>query len=248
MRAYYVKIPLRENLVMSNEKEFPIVDLISKPENCLKTIYTACRTCYSAMYPVEIWKTDASKDKMLNLVKKVLASGHLSTIEHCQYVFSISGVSRACTHQLVRHRHMSFSQKSQRYVTEKGQFEYVVPPTLKNSVLKKEYENFMTSISDFYAKMIEAGIPAEDARYVLPNGATSSLIASLNLREMIHLANLRLCTNAQLEIRKMVQKMCHLVVEKEPWLDEYLVPKCEAIGYCDEIKSCGKKPTKQNSK
>lgn len=229
---------------MNDEKEFPIVDLISMPDNCLKTIYTACRTCYSAIYPVEIWKADTSPDKMLNLVKKVLESGHLSTIEHCQYVFSISGVSRACTHQLVRHRHMSFSQKSQRYVTEKGQFEYVVPPTLKNSPLKKEYEEFMGSISSFYAKMIEQGIPAEDARYVLPNGATSSLIASLNLREMIHLANLRLCTNAQLEIRKMVQKMCKLVVEKEPWLDEYLVPKCEAKGFCDEIKSCGRKPVK----
>ena len=100
--------------------EFPVVDLLSKPEHTLKTIYVACRTCYSALYPIKIWEDAVDEEKMLNLVKKVLKSGHHSTVEHCQFVFAVSGVSRACTHQLVRHRHMSFSQKSQRYVTEKG--------------------------------------------------------------------------------------------------------------------------------
>lgn len=227
---------------MEDNKKFPIVNLLSTPENTLKTIYTACRTCYSDEYPINIWDVDYDPEKMLKLVKKVLASGHHSTIEHCQFVFSISGVSRACTHQLVRHRHMSFSQKSQRYVTETGQFEYVIPPTVKDPEMVAEYEEFMKKISEFYAKMVDNGIPAEDARYVLPNAATSSLVASLNLREMIHLANLRLCTNAQLEIRKMVKKMCELVIEQEPWLGEYLVPKCESLGYCDEIRGCGKYP------
>jgi thymidylate synthase (FAD) len=225
-----------------NNKEFPIVNLISMPENPLKTIYLACRTCYSADYPINIWEAETTPEKMLSLVKKVLASGHHSTIEHCQYVFTISGVSRACTHQLVRHRHMSFSQKSQRYVTEKGQFEYITPNTIKKAGFEAEYDEFMVKTSEFYAKMIEQGIPAEDARFVLPNAATSSLVASLNLREMIHLANIRLCTNAQLEIRMMVKKMCDAVIEKEPWLGEYLVPKCEALGYCDEIRGCGRKP------
>lgn len=229
---------------MTESKEFPIVNLISTPENPLKTIYTACRTCYSADYPINIWENAPSEEKMLNLVKKVLASGHHSTIEHCHYVYSISGVSRACTHQLVRHRHMSFSQKSQRYVTEKSQFEYIVPPTIKDPELVNEYNEFMVKISNFYAKLIEKGIPAEDARFILPNGATSSLISSLNLREMIHLANLRLCTNAQHEIRKLVKKMCDLAIEKDPWLSEYLVPKCEANGHCDEIHSCGRYATR----
>lgn len=102
----------------------------------------------------------------------------------------------------------------------------------------------MDSVSNFYAKAIAAGVPAEDARFVLPNATTSSLVASLNLREMIHLANLRLCVNAQHEIRKLVDKMCALVVDREPWLEEYLVPKCEKNGYCDEIKSCGRYPQK----
>jgi len=224
------------------KKEFPIVNLISAPDNPLKTIYTACKTCYSAEYPIDIWECAQDQDKMLKLVKKVLESGHFSTIEHCQYVFSISGVSRACTHQIVRHRHMSFSQKSQRYVTEESQFEYIIPPTLENSELKHEYEEFMVKISEFYAKMIISGIPSEDARYVLPNAAISSMVASLNLREMIHLANLRLCTKAQLEIRKTVKKMCDLIIEKDSWLSAYLVPKCDINGYCNELRSCGRYP------
>lgn len=222
--------------------DFPMVNLISKPEHVLKTIYVACRTCYSALYPIKIWEDSADEEKMLSLVKKVLSSGHHSTVEHCQFTFAISGVSRACTHQLVRHRHMSFSQKSQRYVTEKGEFEYVIPKTIENSDLNEEYKSMMKTISDFYAKMVEAGIPAEDARAVLPNAATSSLVVSLNLRELMHLAQLRLCTNAQLEIRTLVRRICDAVIKEEPWLKEYLVPKCEIKGYCDEIRGCGRKP------
>lgn len=224
--------------------EFPIVHLVSGPDNPLKTIYTACRTCYSADYPYTIWEKDADEEKMLSLVKKVLQSGHHSTIEHCQYTFTISGVSRACTHQLVRHRHVSFSQKSQRYVVEKGQFEYIIPKTVESLGLQEEYATLMSRINEFYDQMIQKGIPAEDARFVLPNAATSSLVASLNLRELIHIANLRLCVNAQHEIRKLVDRMCRLVVEKEPWMGEYLVPKCSKNNYCDEIKSCGRYPQK----
>ena len=94
----------------------PVVHLISKPENMLRTIYTACRTCYSALSPYEIYESTDDEEKMLNLIERVISSGHYSTIEHIQVTFAISNVSRACTHQIVRHRHMSFSQKSQRYV------------------------------------------------------------------------------------------------------------------------------------
>src|SRR5699024_1563367 len=125
-------------------------------------------------------------------------------------------------------------------VTEKGEFEYITPPTIKGSPLEAEYDEFMKKTAEYYSKLISNGIPAEDARFILPNAASSSLIASLNLRELIHLANLRLCTNAQMEIRILTKKMCELVVEKEPWLKEYLVPKCEAIGYCNEHRSCGR--------
>lgn len=223
----------------------PIVDLISIPENMLKTVYTACRTCYSADAPINIYNSTDDEEKMLKLIERVISSGHFSTIEHIQVSFAVSNVSRACTHQLVRHRHMSFSQKSQRYVKEKGQFDYIIPPTIeKNPQLKEKFENFMAEISDIYAEFAEAGIPAEDARFVLPNAAASSMVASLNLREMIHLANLRLCTRAQYEIRTLVKKMCEELIKKEPWLKSYLVPKCERLGFCDEDKSCGRVPTK----
>lgn len=225
------------------ENNKPVVHLISKPENMLKTIYTACRTCYSADTPFNIYNSTDDEEKMLKLIERVISSGHYSTIEHIQVTFAISNVSRACTHQLVRHRHMSFSQKSQRYVKEKGQFDYLIPPTIeKNTELKEKFVNFMGEISKLYCEFTEAGIPAEDARAVLPNAASTSIVASLNLRELIHIANLRLCTRAQYEIRTMVKAMCDELVAQEPWLKTYLVPKCERCGYCDEDKSCGRKP------
>ena len=229
---------------MSGENK-PVVTLISKPENMLKTIYTACRTCYSADIPVNIYNSADDEEKMLKLIERVVSSGHYSTIEHIQVTFAISNVSRACTHQLVRHRHMSFSQKSQRYVKEKGQFDFLIPPTIdRNPELKEKFVNFMGEISKVYCELTEAGIPAEDARAVLPNATSTSIVASLNLRELIHLANLRLCTRAQYEIRLMVKAMCDALVAEEPWLKPYLVPKCERWGFCDEDKSCGRMKTK----
>ena len=138
---------------------------------------------------------------------------------------------------------MSFSQKSQRYVKEKGQFDYIIPPTImKDEKLKQKFVDFMGEISAKYQEFVESGIPAEDARAVLPNAAASSMVASLNLREMIHLANLRLCSRAQYEIRTLVKGMCDELIKVEPWLKPYLVPKCEHLGFCDEDKSCGRKP------
>ena len=211
----------------------------------LKTIYTAARTCYSADTPFNIYNSTDDEEKMLKLIERVISSGHYSVIEHIQVTFAISNVSRACTHQLVRHRHMSFSQKSQRYVKEKGQFDYIIPPTIeKNPEMKLKFENLMSEISKVYGELTDAGILAEDARAVLPNATSTSLVASLNLRELIHLANLRLCTRAQYEIRTMVKMMCDALVAEEPWLKPYLVPKCERFGFCDEDKSCGRMPTK----
>lgn len=230
---------------MSNNK--PEVKLISKPNNLLKTIYTACRTCYSADTPINIYDTADDEEKMLKLISRVISSGHYSTIEHIQISFAISNVSRACTHQLVRHRHMSFSQKSQRYVKEKGQFDYIIPPTIeKNPELKEKFEQFMSDISNKYQEFVEAGIPAEDARFVLPNATASSMVTSLNLREMIHLANLRLCSRAQYEIRTLVKMMCDELSKQEPWLKDYLVPKCVRLGFCDEDKCCGRMPKRED--
>lgn len=226
--------------IMNENK--PEVRLISKPENMLKTIYTACRTCYSADSPINLYDSTNDEVKMLSLVERIISSGHYSTIEHIQVSFAISNISRACSHQLVRHRHMSFSQKSQRYVKEKGQFDYLIPPTINsNPELKQKFEEFMGEISKKYLEFTEAGIPAEDARAVLPNACATSMVTSLNLRELIHIANLRLCTRAQYEIRTLVKLMCEELIKEEPWLKNYLVPKCERLGFCDEDKCCGRK-------
>lgn len=215
--------------------------LIAMPDNLLDIVYTACRTCYSAYGAVEIFNniTD-DNEKKLALIKKVISSGHYSTIEHIQLTFAINNISRAATHQLVRHRHMSFSQKSQRYVKE-SDFDYIIPSQIeKNPVLLEKFTHHMEQTAKLYQEFIDSDIKKEDARSILPNAAASSIVASLNLRELIHLANLRLCTRAQYEIRSAVKKMCELVVEREPWLKEHLVPKCERLGYCDEDNSCGK--------
>ncbi|MBQ3642866.1 FAD-dependent thymidylate synthase [bacterium] len=232
-----------------SENKYAEVKLISKPENMLKTIYTACRTCYSADSPLNIYECENAQDeeKMLKLINRVISSGHYSTIEHIQISFAISNISRACSHQLVRHRHMSFSQKSQRYVREKGQFDYITPDSIANNPkLKQKFDDFMGKISEFYLELTEEGILAEDARAVLPNATSTSMVASLNLRELIHLANLRLCTRAQKEIRILVKRMCDAIIQEEPWLKDYLVPKCERFGFCDEDKSCGRMPVKGN--
>lgn len=227
------------------EKELE-VKLIAMPDNLLDIIYTACRTCYSSEGAVEIHnKITNDTEKKLNLIKRVISSGHYSTIEHVQLSFAINNISRAATHQLVRHRHMSFSQKSQRYVREKGGFDYIIPASIKNNPeMLEKFEDFMSECADVYEFFTNNGIKAEDARAILPNATASSMVASLNLRELIHIANLRLCTRAQLEIRQLTKKMCDLVIEKEPWLKEHLVPKCERLGYCDEDKSCGRMKTK----
>ena len=219
----------------------PHAKLISAPDNILKTIYTACRTCYSTDSPQNIFDNADDETKMLKLVKKVMSSGHLSTIEHIQVSFAVSNISRSCSHQLVRHRHMSFSQKSQRYVKE-NQFEYLIPQTINsNEELKEKFVSFMEEISKTYNDFIEAGIPAEDARAVLPNACATSMVVSTNLRELIHVANLRLCSRAQTEIRLLIKAMCDELIAKEAWLKDYLVPKCETNGFCDEDKSCGRK-------
>ena len=165
-------------------KQNLVVKLISMPDNLLDVIYTACRTCYSADGAVEIIDniTD-DKEKKLSLIKKVISSGHYSTIEHIQLSFAINNISRAATHQLVRHRHMSFSQKSQRYVREKGEFDYIVPPAIEaNKELYAKFEQHMIETATLYQELIQSGIKGEDARAILPNATTSSMLASLNLR------------------------------------------------------------------
>lgn len=239
------------------------VTLIESPSNLLETFYTACSTCYSAENPEDIFhrvkfnpyqiEKQLDRTKMIKLIKKVVNAGHQSTVEHGDFVFAISGVSRAFTHQAVRTRHASFSQKSQRYVDSSNkegefkQFKYVTPPSFKKLPLhlQAEYDQFMSCSQGLYDDLVAAGAPPEDARFVLPNATETAMVMSINLRSMINTAQHRLCVNSQWEYQHVFQAMCDKIIEVEPWLAEFLVPICVSNGFCKELKPCGRFITKK---
>lgn len=189
------------------------VTLVQATPNPVETIAQIASICY-----------DSDPKNHMGLVKHLYAGGHHSVFEHIYFTFKIEGISRACSHQLVRHRHCSFTQRSQRYCSEDG-FDIVEP----KSVLKIDhiggYCGLMDSIAKNYSELQALGVPNEDARYILPNACTTSLYLSCNLRELIHMANERLCVRAQWEIRDLVREMCKLV---DPELQFMLVPKCKS--------------------
>ena len=172
---------------------------------------------------------DSTPRDSKSLVKFLYLNGHHSVFEHIHFTFKIEGISRACSHQLVRHRLCSFTQRSQRYC-DSGDFPYIVPPKIKatpytsRSVVAK-YDSLMDEISDTYKDFHTDNIPKEDARYLLPNACCTDLYLSTNLRELIHIANERLCIKAQWEIREVVAEMCKLVDED---LQYMLVAKCKS--------------------
>lgn len=183
---------------------------------------------------------------------KVCLCGNCSVIEHMNFTFKIEGVSRALTHQLVRHRIASYSQRSQRYCSEE-ETKMVVPPSIEqNSVAIDIYNKIMWRIEEAYQDLQALEIPNEDARFVLPNACETTIYMTMNLRTLAHFMNERLCTRAQWEIRKMAQEMKKAIKEKqfEMQLDDLdtelimsvCVPKCEAgkIKFCPEHKSCGR--------
>lgn len=186
------------------------VELIQATPDPIETIAKIASICY-----------DSNPKNPMGLVKHLYKNGHHSCFEHIYFTFKIEGISRACSHQLVRHRHCSFTQRSQRYCAENS-FEYVTPPTLSDNLF---YDNDVQDIGDAYKSYQKDGIPNEDARYILPNACTTDLYLSCNLRELIHIANERLCTRAQWEIRALVKQMVALV---DPELQFMLVPKCKS--------------------
>lgn len=220
----------------------PKVTLISHTLAPEQTSVAAIRQCYSSKGGNELKaKTDAQTRK--RLINQVVSFGHLSTIEHASFTFAIEGVSRALTHQLVRHRIASFSQQSQRYVKFKGgKFEYVLPPTIQGKpALKKKFEDFIKKTSALYNELTKSGIPAEDARYMLPNAVETKLIVTMNARELLHFFEKRLCTRAQWEIRILAQQMLKAVKDKAPEIFKCAGPSCETLKICFEGDlNCGK--------
>lgn len=226
---------------------------------------TAARTCTSEEIPLE-WRGWESFDEQpyCKALKSAIDSGHESVLEHATFTFAISGVSRALTHQLVRHRIASYSQQSQRYVKMDG-FEYVTPESIKESkkivnvrweqdcfenidmvddTVLEAYEYLMEEIASIYHKLIKAGIPEEDARYILPNACCTNIIVTMNARELRHFFALRTCARAQWEIRELAEKMLEMCKRSAPIMFEDVGPQCVKLGYCPEARGCGRYPKK----
>ena len=211
------------------------VELINYTKNPVEAIETAASTCYDSQLTGG------------RIMRHCYKSGHRSVLEFADFSFRISGVSRALTHQLVRHRMASYAQRSQRYCVEDG-FEFVTPTSIsKNEAANEIYLKTVDAIKKAYADLLELGVAAEDARMLLPNACCTEICVKMNLRELIHFCNERLCACAQWEIRAMAREMVKAVVEVAPELKDFLVPKCEAhapYSFCTESKSrsCGRHP------
>jgi thymidylate synthase (FAD) len=158
------------------------------------------------------------------MVKRVIGYGHESILEHASFTFAIEGISRACSHQLVRYRIASFSQQSQRYVTFEN-FNYAMPETIPAS-MRNTYWEYVGSARVLYDDLLTAGVPAEDARFVLPNAATTKLVMTMNARELRHFFTQRLCKQAQWEIRALADAIHEICQHKDPVLFQECGPDC----------------------
>jgi thymidylate synthase (FAD) len=210
------------------------VELIRSTIQPVETMATAAATCYDSV----------PKDK---IVEFCIISGHESISEFADFHFLVSGISRACSHQMVRHRLASFAQRSQRYVDE-GEFDSIVPPSIERTPeAKTHYIDIINRIRNAYnsLKNIE-GVEKDDARFLLPNACSTTINIKMNFRELMHFCNERCCSKASWEIREVANEMKRLVTEQSDFLGKFLGPKCLRLGYCPELKGqCGLRPTKQ---
>ena len=211
------------------------VELLAYTRDADRICASAGNSCYSEHPSYEIME-DIDPERTLS---RIVGMGHLSVVEHATFTFSVSGVSRALTHQLVRHRMASFSQQSQRYVSLKEP-SFVTPHTVEaDPEALRVFDETMDAIWDAYSKLEAMGIPAEDARYLLPNGCTTNITITMNARELLHFFSLRCCNRAQWEIREMADQMLALCKEVSPVIFANAGPAC-VRGPCPEgKKSCG---------
>ena len=210
-----------------------------------RTVAMAARLCYSPAGAEEL-SEKMTDEQVTKLVEKIISMGHASTMEHVTFTFAIEGISRVLTHQLVRHRIASYSQQSQRYVSEHD-FEYILPPSIaENDEAKAKFENLMHTIRQTYDELVAMDVPKEDARYVLTNATETKIIATFNARSLMNFFKLRCCTRAQWEIRKLANLMLKEVSKVAPNIFDDAGATCKK-GYCLEGKmSCRLAPTLQS--
>lgn len=194
------------------------------------------RLCYSASHISELKERAAIEPE--KFADKLLSSGHQSPIEHASFTFGAEGVSRALLAQITRHRIASFSVQSQRYVTQK-ELSYVLPPSIEalGEDAVREYAEQIETVMGFYRRWLELGAPAEDARFVLPNGAETRMVFTMNARELLHFFELRCCHRAQWEIRRLAWAMLGMVRRETGRLFEQAGCSCFK-GPCPEGRMC----------
>lgn len=235
------------------------VKLIGHTPDPEKIIATAAKLCYSSS-DVDSLMEGLTDEKVKSFLELLFNLGHESPIEHATFTFAIEGISRACSHQLVRHRIASYSQKSQRYVNEGG-FDYIIPPSIaKHPYLCGKFEAMMMELQEDYdwlrtclaAEIAnDEGIDKkaaekranEDARFLLPNACETKIIVTMNIRSLFNFFKERCCNRAQWEIRAVAMEMWHLCMEVSPLIFQHAGPECITKGKCPEGKmSCGHRP------
>ncbi len=220
------------------------VTLVTHTPDPEGTCALAARTCYSGQSMDALRERVAGADQS-DFLRRVLASGHTSVLEHASFTFVVEGVSRSLLAQLTRHRIASFSVQSQRYVSMGKGFGYVIPPRIEalGPEAVAEFENEMAQMQKWYVNWQEKlgnGEGAnEDARFVLPNACETHITLTMNVRELLHFFSLRCCSRAQWEIRALGAEMLRLCRQVSPTLFENAGPGC-VRGACPEgAKSCG---------
>lgn len=223
------------------------VQLINYSKNPEKIVAQAARLCYSSKNIDEIVES-IDKDKQDKLIKKIMKLGHYSVLEHLSFTFGIENISRTCSHQLVRHRIASFSQRSQRYVKVGSEQQHVIPKSIqKDNDLLVKFKELTNKSYNLYQEMLEKEIPAEDARYILPQAIGTSIIFTANARELMHFFRLRCCNRAQWEIRELAIEMLRLVKKEAPVIFKDAGPSC-LIGPCPEGEmTCGHPWKRENN-
>lgn len=215
------------------------VELLYHTPDPERAIATAARLCYAPVGAAELMET-MPEERVKSVLTTIMSSGHFSTLEHASYTFAIDGVSRALTHQLVRHRIASFNQQSQRYVKFKDGVAVVKPASVTASPeAEAVFDEAIEACVTAYRKLLDAGVPAEDARYLLPNAAESKIVVTMNVRELLHFFSLRCCNRAQWEIREMAHRMLELARPTAPFVFADAGAPC-VRGACPEGKmTCG---------
>lgn len=191
------------------------VTLVQAPDHPIDLIASIASICY-----------DSTVNNKKSLVNHLYLNGHHSVFEHILFTWKLENISRACSHQLVRHRMATITQRSQRYCEENG-FDYVMPQSIaQNEQTRNAYVEQMNQINEAYCNMVHlSDIKREDARFLLPNACTTQMYFSCNLREFIHICNERLCSRAQWEIRELVRAMADTLPAELQYMFQ---PKCKS--------------------